>query len=104
MNRGFPKDSRSTYRSVPPRNVYERFDVRGAFFMGTQIPHGRHRPSRVGNNHRDNVTVFRFEVFDHHVDVHDVRIEVPEGVLPWCFVAAAEFEFLVLCMDSKHAD
>jgi hypothetical protein len=62
--------------------------------MGTQVPHGRHRPSRVGNHHCDDIAVFRPEVFDHHVDVHDLQIGIPEGVLPGRFVVAAEFESL----------
>jgi len=42
------------------------------------------------NHHRDDVSVFRFKVFDHHVDVHDIRVEVPVGELTGRFVAAAE--------------
>jgi hypothetical protein len=47
----------------------------------------------VANHHRDDVTVFGFEVFDHHVDVRDIRLEVPERVLPRCFVATTELKF-----------
>lgn len=44
----------------------------------------------MGNHHRDDVSVFRFEVFDYHVDVHDVRVEVPVNELTGRFVAPAE--------------
>jgi len=44
----------------------------------------------MGNNHRDDVAVFRFEVFDHHIEVHDIRVEVAVRVLAGRFVATAE--------------
>jgi hypothetical protein len=89
-----PKDDnyRRPYHPVPPRNVHETLDVRGVFSISTQVPHGHLRRSRMGNHHRDDVTVFRFEVFDHHVDVHDIRVRSPRNVLPGRFVAAAEFQ------------
>lgn len=83
------------YHPIPPRNVYETLDVRGGFPISTQIPHRDHRSFRMGNHHRDDVSVFRFEVFDYHVDVHDVRVEVPVNELTGRFVAPAE-------VSSKH--
>ena len=56
--------------------------------------HGHQRRSRVGNHRRDDVTVFRFKVSDHHVDVYDIRLEVPVGVLPRRFVATTEVQIL----------
>lgn len=78
---------------IPPRNIYETLDVLG-IFVGTQIMHGHQRRSRVGNHRRDDVTVFRFKVSDHHVDVYDIRLEVPVGVLPRRFVATTEVQIL----------
>ena len=43
----------------------------------------------MGNDHRDGVTVFRFEVLNHHVDVRDIRIEVTMGILAGRFVATS---------------
>lgn len=79
------------------------FDVRGDFPISTQIPHGHHRPSRMGNYHRDHVAVFRFEVFDHYVDVHDILIEVPVSVSTGCFMATAEIpSSLRMSVDPKY--
>ena len=91
VNRRFPKCSRSTHRPVPSHNIHEKLDVRGGFFICTQVPHDHRRRFRVGNHHRDDVTVFRSEVSDHHVEVHDIRVEVPVSARPWCLMVTAEF-------------
>lgn len=62
--------------------------------MSAQVSHSHCRPPRVGNHHRNDVTVFRFEVLDHYVNVHDIRFEAPVTILPWCFVATTEFKLV----------
>jgi len=78
--------------AVPPGNIHKTPDVRGDFSTSAQVLHGRRCGSRVRDHHRDDVAVFRREVFDHHVHVHEVRVEVPVGGLTWCFVVTTEIE------------
>ena len=89
VSRRFPRWT--THHPIPPRNIYKILNVRGDFYMSAQVPNGRPRPSRVGNHHRDDVTIFRLEVFDHHANVRDVRLEIPMTEFPRCFVATAKF-------------